>query len=218
MCTSPAWRVLRWDHDLEPNEDDMEFRLTYEGKLLATRNDKRVLERSHHIHDIRQVFHKQLKFLWQVHPVLIKSSNAYTGAQPGDEERFEREGFTFLPIATKGLGLICKLDILMLREGNPGNVPYDIDNRIKTLFDALRMPKGPQELGDGTPRGKRGPEDEETPFYVLLEDDNLITHLSVTSDRLLEPVPDVPTDQAVRLFIDVTVRPYDVHMDNLGFS
>lgn len=197
----------------------MEFRLTYSGPLKAATNDgRRILQRSHHIHDIRQVFHKQLKHLWSVHPVLLKSSDAFTGALPGEEETFERDGFIFKPIATIGLSLHCKLDILMLREGNPGGVPYDIDNRIKTIFDALRMPKGLKELGAGTERGIRKPEYDEQLFYVLLEDDNLVTHVSVTSDRLLEPVENVPTDEAVRLVIGVTIRGYDVHMDNLGFT
>ena len=196
----------------------MEFRLTYADKLLAHRDDDRLPERSHHVHDIRRVFHKQLKLLWQVHPVLTKSSEAYTGPQPGDEVRFSIEGFTFIPIVTNALSLICKLDVLLLREGNPGQVLFDIDNRLKTLFDALRMPRGPEELGQSTKRGIRKPESDESPFYVLLENDNLITHVSVTSDRLLEPIPNVSKNEAVRLVINVTVRGYDVHMDNLGFT
>lgn len=195
----------------------MEFRLTYSGPLLATQ-DKRVGQRSLHVHSIRQVFHKQLKHLWQVHPVLLKSSNAYTGAQPGDEETFQRAGYTFKPIATSALSLHCKLDILMLREGNPGSVPYDIDNRVKTIFDALRMPKGPNELGAETSQGQCMPSADEDPFFVLLEDDNLVTHVSVSSDRLLEPVENVPASEAVRLVIGVMIRGYDVHMDNLSFT
>ena len=114
--------------------------------------------------------------------------------------------------------MICKLDILLLRHGNPGNVLFDIDNRLKTLFDALRMPTGPHELGEGTPKGKQTPDPDEDPFYVLLENDNLITHVAVTSDRLLEPVPGTSEDEAVRMVVAVTVRPYDVHMDNLAFT
>ena len=62
------------------------------------------------------------------------------------------------------------------------------------------------------------PSAEEDPFFVLMEDDNLITHLSVTSDRLLEDVPGVPVHDGVRVVIDVTVRPYSVHLDNLSFT
>jgi hypothetical protein len=214
----PDHRIYRWDPDLEPFEGDMEFRLTYAGQLLAARNDKRVLERSLHVHRLRRHFHAQLRELWRVHPVLVKDNEAYMGLAAGHEPIFQSEGFNWKPIVTKGNGLICKLDVLLLRQGNPGNVLYDIDNKLKTLFDALRMPIGPQELGEGTSQGKQLPQSDENPFYVLLENDNLITHVAVTSDRLLEPVPGVPIEEAVRLVLDVTVRPYDVHMDNLAFT
>ena len=68
----------------------------------------------------------------------------------------------------------------MLRPELPGQtliVGGDIDNRLKTLFDALRIPKvgetaEPQEGGI-------------SPFYCLLQDDSLINHISVTTDILL---------------------------------
>ena len=122
------------------------------------------------------------------------------------------------PIVTEDNGLICALDILMLRKGPPGEVRADIDNRLKTLFDALRMAQNPQELGEGTDKGKQEPGPEEIPFYVLLKDDHLITHVAVTSDMLLEPVKGVEPESSVRLVINVTVRPYRVTWDNLDFA
>lgn len=221
--TAPHRQVLRWDPYLEPNETDMEFRLTYSGMLKAHRDDKRLAERSLHVHDIRRVFHQQLMKLRTEHPALI-------GHNPGDAiltlggpsqpimgEVFAHDGFKWLPIVTDRNGLICKLEIMMLRVGAPGRVLYDVDNRLKTLFDALRKAKGPQELGAGTTRPQVTPQADEDPFYVLLEDDRLITHLAVTTDLLLEPVPNCPPDEAVRLFIDVTIRPYKVHLQNLGY-
>ena len=73
--------------------------------------------------------------------------------------------------------MIAELDITMLRPEPPGKVIQsgDIDNRIKTLLDGLRMPKVEQELPNG-----------EIPFFCLLKDDNLITRISVNTDRLLE--------------------------------
>jgi hypothetical protein len=68
-------RVLRWDADLDPNGDDMEFRLTYAGKLLAHRDDKRLEQRKLHVHDIRREFHKQLAKLWNDHPILSNLKN-----------------------------------------------------------------------------------------------------------------------------------------------
>jgi hypothetical protein len=96
--------------------------------------------------------------------VLIKTADFGSGS-PSYLERFHREGFTWLPIITKNNGMICKLEVLMLRHGNPGGVLYDIDNRLKTLFDALRIPTGPQELGAGTSKGVQSPDSGEDPFY-----------------------------------------------------
>ena len=210
-------QVLRWDPYLEPNEDDMEFRLTYAGRLLSATNDKRVAERSLHVHDIRKELHKQMQVLWREHPVLNPRRSSM-GIIGGNWQEFNREDFLFRPMVTEQNGLICKLEILLLRHGNPGNVIFDIDNRIKTLFDALRMPKGPAELGQNTTRGVQKPAKDENPFYVLLEDDKLITHVAVTSDMLLEPVPGIPPDESVRVVMDVTVRPYNTHQGNGMFT
>jgi hypothetical protein len=105
----------------------------------------------------------------------------------------------------------------MLRAGVPGSVLYDVDNRLKTLFDALRKAHGSDELGAATAGGQITPQKNEHPFLVLLEDDSLITHLAVTTDQLLEPVEGCPRDEAVRLFVDVTLQPYVVHLNNLGY-
>jgi hypothetical protein len=201
----------------------MEFRLTYAGRLLAHRDGAQMPQRSLHIHEIRRVFHKQLKALWASHPVLKELHDKppeWHAKRPGPPlvQFFAHDGFSWLPIVTEASGLICKVDILLLRVGQPGQVVYDVDNRLKSIFDALRKAKGPDELGARTNQGLLKPRAEENPFYVLLEDDSLITHLSVTSDTLLEPVPDVPTDEAVRLVIDVTVRPHTPFLENLGYA
>jgi hypothetical protein len=231
---TPISRVLRWDYlapDFGHCEGDMEFRLTYDGPLLSFRETesetKRVHKRSLHIHSIRKQFHRQLKLLWSEHPVLrqIKKDGSsvelYTGSgAPPLNQIFEEEGFRWLPMATEANGMICKVDVLMLRHGQPGNVLYDVDNRLKTLFDALRKTKGPYELGSGTPEGKFVPESDEDPFYVVLQNDNLITHISVTSDTLLQPVvcdPQLPPDQAVRLVVAITIRPYRAFAETAGY-
>lgn len=197
----------------------MEFRLTYEGPLLAHRDDKRLAERSLHVHNIRKEFHKQLRELWLRHPVLNRI--AEYAVQTGNEplRSFRQDGFNWLPLVTDESGLICKLEVLMLRQGVPGGVLQDVDNRLKTIFDALRMAKGPKELGIDTCSGQQAPDGDETPlFYVLLEDDRLITQVAVTTDMLLQPVPNTPGEEAVRLVIDVTIRPYKTTIDNSDFS
>ena len=197
----------------------MQFRLIYAGALYGHSDDERLRERSLHVHDIRREFHSQLRKLWRDHPVLANSEfnkSGVVGAQPIFP--YIREGFRFIPIANEKNGLICTIEILLLRDGRPGGAIADIDNRLKTIFDALRMPKNDLELGSKSSRGKQGPARNEDPFYVVVDDDKLITHVSVTTDTLLDPVPGVAEDHAVRLVINVTVRPYHVHMENLAFT
>ena len=186
----------------------MEFRLTYEGKLLSRAKPLDV-------HAIRKKFHKQLKRLWGEHPVLNRGHSTAPVICPSMREIIPENDFNWLPIVTKKNGLVCGLDILMLRKGPPGGTITDIDNQLKTIFDALRKAHDVQGLV--TEDGKPG--EGEDPFCVLLEDDRFITHLSVTSDMLLDPVESVEAkDPQARLVITVSVRPYDVNSGNLDFA
>jgi hypothetical protein len=109
--------------------------------------------------------------------------------------------------------LLCGLDVLFLRPDRPGGVVWagDIDNRIKTLIDALRIPEANERYAQRTP----GP--DEQPFFCLLEDDKLVSKLSIETDQLLEF--DSPGNMnEVRLIITVHIRPYQMHMGNLEFG
>ena len=108
----------------------------------------------------------------------------------------------FVPLVRETGGFTCELDILFLRRDSPGGLIAnggDIDNRIKVLFDGLRMPKTVQELG-GYPI-----EQDENPFFCLLEDDRLVTKVSVTTDRLIVPMAATENTNDVHLIIHVTV-------------
>ena len=79
-----------------------------------------------------------------------------------------------------------------------------MDNRIKTLFDALTVPNHNANAGlNGEP------EADETPFYCLLEDDKLITEITITSDRLLEPLESQERIEDVHLILHVKTQPID---------
>jgi hypothetical protein len=120
--------------------------------------------------------------------------------------RFVLNGIGFVPLSWDGLGVACKLDVLMLRSDQPGQTLMqsgDIDNRLKTLFDAFRIPTA----GESCPT-----EDSPNPFFCLLEDDSLINHLSVTTDLLLG-AKDV---NDVRLVVTVTMWPIRSMLHNIG--
>ncbi|HTF72615.1 MAG TPA: hypothetical protein VK638_59105 [Edaphobacter sp.] len=208
-------RVLLNDPYNDPDEGErLEFRLTYEGLLLgASRTDTR----SEHKHAIRKAIQPQLRRLWQVIPYLdfpqttISQFQVFVNVMPEAPkprsvtlaEKYTFGGFRFVPLVTEELSLICGIEVLFLRPDHPGGVirSGDIDNRLKTLFDALRMPS-PGQVND-----KTVPADGEDPFYVLLEDDRLVTKISVETDTLLQPTGDEPDVNDARLVITVKLRP-----------
>ena len=194
----------------------MELKLTYAGPLLGASKGS---TRADHKQDIRRIFHAQLRAFWQQSRNL-SDRTAYSpkgGPQmPYNEwlaEKFQFGGFGFIPLVTESLSLSCSLDILMLRPRNEGGVIVggDIDNRLKTLFDALRRPLNTHELAGATPN------EEGEHFYCLLEDDKLITRISVETDTLLEPISGDIKDNDVRLVVTARVLPFHVHLQNLDF-
>jgi hypothetical protein len=184
----------------------MEFRLIYEGPLPAATNSARIPEK----HAIRKQIHKRLKELWRVRAPLAVFSSA--APQQFDmlkqiAKTYARAGFDFIPLVSQFFGLACSLDILFLRRENPGKVITqggDLDNRIKTLFDALRMPKDGSELPSGAEAEFAGEY-----FYCLLQDDALVTDFIVTTDRLLGPLREGETENDVYLVIKVVTTIVD---------
>lgn len=112
-------------------------------------------------------------------------------------KEIEVGGRKFLPLIRNSLALQCALKIIFLRKEEPGKVYQggDLDNRIKTLFDALSVPNSDQIEEDSAVRD---------PIYCLLENDCLISGPSVETHRLLSR-PDSEIDE-VRLIIEVDVR------------
>ena len=132
----------------------MEFRLTYEGRLLAASNNNK---RPKHKHEIRKVLHRQLQRLWKETPHLrdARKPHDIIGSPTLSEalaSQFTRIGYRFVPLVTEELSLLCDLEVLFLRPDIPGSLiksgSGDIDNRMKTLLDAFRMPASKAEVGD----------------------------------------------------------------------
>lgn len=169
----------------------MRFTLIYSGDLRAN-------ARPDHKHHLRKAFHSQLKTLWQQQP-LADSRSWFDGSVKSSINLNRRiGGFTFVPLVTPDLHLICELEVFMLRPEPPGAIVTqggDIDNRLKTLFDALRCPHNEGELPKGAV-----PDPTEEPFFCLLEDDLLISSISVKTDRLL-----VPSTSTAEVHLDIQV-------------
>jgi len=212
----------------------MQFRLTYEGPLKASGNNSR---NTAYKHEIRKAFHPQLKNLWTnninlnalAHTSMDFMNNPLPMAPRSSEtdsrvyinflaEHYAVKEYKIIPLVTERLALWCGLDILFLRISPPGKVlsSGDIDNRIKTLFDAL---KRPSQLSDFGPEYVRPTGVEENPLFVLLEDDSLVAKLSVETDTMLEPlIGGIPQDTDARLVITVTIRPFIATIFNTSLA
>jgi hypothetical protein len=88
---------------------------------------------------------------------------------------------SYLPIVRDSLKTICSLSINFMRHEEPGSLFLqggDIDGRIKTLFDALRMPVEQEEDAADV-------QATSDPLYCLMENDSLISDFSIKTSRLL---------------------------------
>jgi hypothetical protein len=213
-------------YEPEQGEWQMEFRLIYDGPLPPekwsyTQDYARATDK----HKLRKHFHLQLRELWKQHPDLrfqaetrwrrestTPADRRIRPALPGEEgkswiehiadDHITCNGNRFVPLISEAGGFTCSLDILFLRRDNPGGLienSGDIDSRIKVLLDGLRMPRNVKELGDYKI------DSDEDPFFCLLEDDKLVTSVSVTTDRLIIPQKSDQKINDVLLVVHVTV-------------
>lgn len=190
----------------------MRFTLTYSGPLKASGDAKTK-------HEIRQQLHPQLKTLWATHQALEQKSKWVVQPLADDDANEEGDGTllktidgkTFATLVHPNLKVYAELDILLLRPEAPGAVVShsgDIDNQLKTLFDALRRPTDISEIP-----ARWSPSEDENPLHCLLEDDKLITRVNVETDRLLRPTTDT---RVVDIAIRVTIKGFTATWGNLS--
>lgn len=218
--TRVIWETDGWFEELPVNRM-LEFHLIYQGALRANGDAK-------HKHAIRRYFHRQLMNAWgTLYPLKGRSVIEFPAIVFGEQENTREQliqvgvaGKRFLPIVRCDLALICKLDILLLGDRRIVLQHTDIDNKIKTLLDALQIPAANQFCD--------GPED---PLYCLLENDSLVSELRVAVDYLLCPpdqviaspkiseYTDEPTASPshVMALIAVAVKPTKVMVGNMDF-
>jgi len=125
-------------------------------------------------------------------------------------EPIEKFGAWFRPLIRESYALHCGLKIVFLRKERPGKVYQggDIDGRIKTLVDALTMPRhAEQVLAQNTSM--------DDPIFCLLEDDSMVSGFEVESERLLGDQSNAA--DFVRLTIEVDVRVRQATIYNQSF-
>jgi hypothetical protein len=179
----------------------MKFTLVWQGDLPSSGNSNKPQD----VARIRRELSPQLEVLWQTHAALqTLKENCYRrkpetlGNTVVDQSlRSPRDWHarfpqwmedlccwlplgdrTYLPLVRKSLDLTCGLKILFLRQEEVGKLVLqggDLDGRIKTLLDALKMPK----VDDKHIPGER--------LCCLMQEDALVSSLDVDTERLLFP-------------------------------
>jgi len=184
----------------------LRFTLTYQGDLPPKANSQKKW-------DIRRKFEPQLRRLWDIPPLngIAKykdpnylPNNAYVGLRKPWASKLE-----FVPLICKRLSLRAELDIMLLSASSPGGIikAGDIDNRLKTLFDALSIPVHKQQVPETPDTCSDGR------VFCLLEDDCLITEVKVSNDRLLT---EEDNSQNSLVIIRVRVTAFNLTLANSG--
>ncbi len=199
----------------------IEFTLVYRGPLHA--RGANAEERQ----GIRDYFHPQLQILahkspefgdWATREELprgVRSGDVVDIRRPIEVTPFyiwEVAGYEFVPLVTYVHGLACEIDIEWFRRESPGSITSgggDLDNRLKSLIDGLRMPMSEHELG-----GMR-PGEKSRRRYCLLDDDRRITRIGVETHELLEEPTVGERPSGVELFIKVRV--YSALLMNMNY-
>lgn len=185
----------------------MKFTLSYEGELKTSAGPKQKAA-------IRRQFNEQLRVLWGADSILSswyiveddegEDSKGKTHAKAWLRDTTPNLGkFKVIPLATKDLCVECWLDFKILRSTSFKGHVSDIDNKVKVLGDTLYMPDQIDLMGNDA---KNGPDEE---FFVVMEDDKLVSRITATHDELLSPIcgqNDIRKND-VRIMIDVHIRP-----------
>lgn len=184
----------------------MEFCLFYEGRLKSRDN-------ANGKHCIRQALHAQVQSIChsdQFGDSFFQKPNGVIGCC-GKEMFVDHGRKRFWFLIAEHTSTVVDLSITLLVPHDVGRIVMnggDIDNRVKTLFDALRAPVVPSEIpaSDGFDYGDEG-------MYCLLQDDKLIDRISIKSYRDHSSL----AEDSVRCFIEVKTKITRALLDNLHY-
>ena len=170
---------------LEPEDAEgevLKFRLIYRGPLASGSGKAHLDQKS----ALRRVFHEQLAELWQQHAGLRALSDPAKRFRHKKEANFrlpntEGDTYNFLYLIGDGRRTIVLTghSVFENRDSPGGLVKQsgdDLDNRLKILLDALRMPRENSHVAKGPPKP------DEDPYFCLLQDDYLIEKMKITAD------------------------------------
>jgi hypothetical protein len=120
-------------------------------------------------------------------------------------EAIEKHGAWFRPLVRESYALHCGLKITFLRREPSGKVYQggDIDGRIKTIIDALTMPRHVEQILERN--------NESEPTYCLMEDGSLISGFQVESERLLGDQSNSADYAKLVIEVDVRIRQATVY-------
>jgi hypothetical protein len=184
----------------------IELTLNYRGPL---KSNGRPSEKHH----LRCHFHNQLATFWKQPYVADLAKNLWLAPRARSTPFLQEIGqFKFAPLVCSRFKAAAKLDVTLLRPEPPGSILTqggDIDNRIKTLLDSLKMPRRSEELPPEVV-----PDKNQDPFFVLLEGDNLVSSLSIRTSRLLD-APENSKD--VLLLVQVSTERFGTTYENVDF-
>jgi len=201
----------------------MRFTLKYRGEELKSSGNTggRILEKQL----LRACFHRQLERVWAKHNQLslvkrntlqppVMASGRYDVKRPiegstlyGFLFRHVVKDTGFVPLLTGPMEAHCHLGLRVGRTVKPGSIIFDggdLDGRLKTLFDALRMPRDASEL----PKDFHGGAE----CLCLLSDDSLITGLAIDSYELF----DEHSENYVDIDLTVTITAMTPMFGTLG--
>jgi len=184
----------------------MELFLKYQGSLKSNADIKEKHRLRRHFHPqiknfIESQKHLKEKKCWQVATFLKNDPNELCAVnQKGD--------FYFASLISSKTFLLAEVDLTILWHDLPGQIigQGDIDNKLKTLFDALSAPPHDSQI-----TGLK-PENGEEPFFCLLEDDKLIQNVNIRTHTLLENVD----QRDIFVLIHIRSRPTQLVWGNMG--
>ncbi len=152
----------------------MRITLTYKGEIPG---NKRPPEK---IDAIRQEFHRQLTKLWGRNQLSFLKDWVDTGFAGGAPDFRRRHGKrTYLPIVSEAIYLRARLNVRLLSgldQHQPSYAKGDIDNRVKSLLDALSAPTQASRIPAAAPFRDT---------ICFMSDDSLVDELTVSTAPLL---------------------------------